>query len=540
MEPHLSFGNIQVNLSASGSKAMGKPKPETPFRILILGDFAGRGHRGIQQPLAAQRRPIAVDIDNLDTIMEKLALRVELPAVGAPDQGSRPGTLPGTLPGVSFSELEDFHPDRIYQRLEFFQVLRKTRQELLNPATFAAAAKEIASWAAGPAGGSTPAPGQATKGGADQGARGGGGGESDRDMMTRLLGRPGNPHIPAAQTRAEMSVEALLRQAVGPHIVQGADPRQDQLVAAVDGATTHQMRQILHAPEFQAVEAAWRGLDFLIRNLETDENLKVYLLDVTREELVQDMMATENLKSTGLYQLLVEQTIHTPGGQPWAVVMGNYTFDATVEDAQVLGRVAKIVREAGAPFLAGGGPRLLGCGSIAATPNPREWTAVMDPQAQEAWRALQDLDEAAYVGLVTPRFLLRLPYGKDTEPIERFDFQELDPNQWGGLDQHEKYLWGNGAWVGVLLLGQMFAQDGWDLSPGGRATVEGIAAHTFKKNGESTMKPCAEAWLTDTAADAIMEKGLMPLLSIKGRDAVRLWRFGSIARPAQNLAGRWQ
>jgi type VI secretion system protein ImpC len=138
------------------------------------------------------------------------------------------------------------------------------------------------------------------------------------------------------------------------------------------------------------------------------------------------------------------------------------------------------------------------------------------------------------VGLAIPRFLLRLPYGKETDPIESFPFEEMP-----GEPAHEDYLWGNPAFVCALLLAQSFSESGWDLHPGQRAELDRLPVHIYQHEGVSEVKPCAEALMTVDTADQIMERGLMPLASIKGKDELRLIRFQSIAQPLRALAASW-
>src|SRR5262249_35019174 len=162
-----------------------------------------------------------------------------------------------------------------------------------------------------------------------------------------------------------------------------------------------------------------------VRRLETDAGLKLYLLDIAKAELTADLRSADDLLSTGLYRLLVEQTVGTPGAQPWGVLVGSYTFDQSREDVELLGRLAQLVGRAGAPFLAAASDRLLGCASLAETPDPADWQPTADPEGQETWARLRQLPEAAYLGLALPRFLLRLPYGKDTDPTDQFAFNEM-------------------------------------------------------------------------------------------------------------------
>jgi len=133
------------------------------------------------------------------------------------------------------------------------------------------------------------------------------------------------------------------------------------------------MAALLHVPDFQLLESAWRALFFLVRRVETSERLKMYLLDVSKTQLAADLLAAEELRSSGLWKLVEERTVGTPGAEPWAVLVGNYTFEPTRKDAELLARIAKLARAAGAPFLAAASPRLLGCQSVYELPHPRDW-----------------------------------------------------------------------------------------------------------------------------------------------------------------------
>jgi type VI secretion system protein ImpC len=216
------------------------------------------------------------------------------------------------------------------------------------------------------------------------------------------------------------------------------------------------------------------------------------------------------------------------------LIVGNYTFGAGREDAAQLGRLAKVASAAGAPFIAAASPRLVGCASFSTTPEPREWKPQTAEDA-EAWAALRGLPESSSVGLVLPRFLLRLPYGKETDPVESFNFEEIPDSP-----SHEDYLWGNSAFACAMLLAQSFSEHEWEMRPGEISEIDGLPLHTYHMDGDSELKPCAEALMTVDAADRIMEQGFMPVASLKGRDAARLVRFQSIASPLRALAGRWQ
>ncbi len=521
MSKSFSFGKLDVSAVASLGEAAGVPKPDRPFRIVLMGDFGARANRGVFQPesIAAGGRLRAVDWDNFDELLAGMNVEIRLPVA---DEDGRPVT-------IRFAELDDFHPDRIYERVEVFQKLRELRRKLENPKTFDSAAAEVRSWAAAEpaeAHAEPPAEPQAPAPEASEPVSG--------SLFEQLLEETERR---APQPRPLMDLpgwDAFLEEIVRPHLAPKRDPKQAEYVASVDDVVTQLMRSILHHPEFQAVEAAWQAVHFLLSRLELDTELKLYLLDVSKAELAADLGAGEDLQATATYKLLVEQTVHTPGGQPWAVMAGNYTFDPTRQDAELLGRMAKIAREAGAPFISAAGPRVLGCESLAATPDSNDWKLVPEPEDREAWESLRGLRESSYLGLVLPRFLLRLPYGARTSPTERFHFEEM-PDEPG----HECYLWGNPCVACVCLLGEAFGLHGWDFPLGVVREIGSLPVHVYKSQGESEVKPCAEVLLPDRVTEAILEKGVMVLLSYRNQNLIRLVRFQSLSDPPTELAGRW-
>jgi type VI secretion system protein ImpC len=494
-----------VNLTAGAVTAPARPTDETPFRIALLGNFSG--HTGPPRALSTLR-PALVDRDNFEEVLARLNVQVRLP-----------GEAGSPLLTLRFRELDDFHPDRLFERLEAFRGLRDLRRRLSDPKTFAAAAAEVRGWAGAAAPAATPAAPPPLK---------------PEDWLEQALGGTPGGREPAATLPGGEDWNAFLRRVVAPHLVPGTDPSQSELVARVDEATTAQMRAVLHHPDFQALEGAWRAVHLLVRRLDTDEGLKLYLLDATREELAADLHAAE-LPGSGLYRLLVEQSVGTAGGQPWALLVGDYTFGPTVEDALLLARLGMVAAGAGAPFVAGADSRLFGCPSVAQTPDPDDWKAAPDAQAGEVWQALRATPQAAYLGLVAPRFVVRMPYGEGAAATETFEFEELPAGT-----PHEGYLWGNPAFLCALLLGQGFNRFGWDLRPGEVLEVGSLPAHVYRAEGERRLKPASEAVLSDRAAGRMMDAGVMPLLAVQGTDRVRLARFQSLAAPATVLAARWE
>ena len=309
--------------------------------------------------------------------------------------------------------------------------------------------------------------------------------------------------------RKRDALQDFVERAVAPHTAPREDPRRAADAAAASTEAGRAMRALLHHAGFQALEAAWRSLDWLVRGLETGPLLKVYALDLSKADLA--------VKLPALRSLLVDEAAGISGGEAWTLVAGNFTFARNEKDVRLLAELAKTMRAAETVFIAEADPS--------------------DPDSTEAerlWQALRNSSAATSMGLALPRFLLRLPYGEATDTVDSFPFEEMP-----GTPEHRKYLWGNPAFACAYLLGESFASDGWDLRPGTHAVISGLPLHVYESEGEQQLKPCAEVLMTEADAEWTLEQGFMPLISIKNRDAARLLRFQSIAQPAAPLSGAW-
>jgi len=510
MPKPFDFGG--VNLTAGDDSSGAHPSPETPFCVAILGDFSGRANRGISDAKTiGKRRAWLIDRDNFDEVLARSGAEIQLPL-------DESGTL-----RLRFSEIDDFHPDHIFEHLEVFGKLRELRARLQDPSSFEKAAEElglgsrdVAPPSAKPVPTSAPSAVQLASG----------------SLLDEMIEQTESRGVTDRPRRPTDQIHAFAQRVVAQHLVSTPDPRQPEIVAVIDRAIGSLMRAILHNPDFQALEAAWRAAFLLVRQLDTGSQLKLYLFDISKHELAADLSSAVDLRETGAYRLLVEQSIETPGAEPWSIIVGNYSFGSATGDAPLLSRMAKIASRARAPFLAAASPGLLGCASWASTPQPRDWNA--SPELTRAWAELRRMPESNAIGLALPRFLLRLPYGKKTSPLETFDFEEFPETP-----VHEDYLWGNPGFAVALLLAQSFSQAGWEMRPGTAVEIDRLPLHVCGRAGESVSKPCSEVLLTEDAVERILEAGLMPLVSFKDQDRVRLGRFQSIADPPRGLAGRW-
>ncbi len=480
------------------------------LRIVIVADLRGRGGREAEDPglPIAQRRLVAVDVDNFGEVLARIPPRLEL-HLGGPDSPGLP---------IVFRSLDDFHPDALYRGLAPFGPLRDVRRRLLDASTFAQAAAEW-SRAVGLAREARPAASAASPPSPT---------EDDEATHRRLLGR--GPievsRVPPAVASAQARLDQLLREIVAPHIVPTADRRLPELLRSIDETAAALLCAILHHPDFQALEGVWRSVHDLVTEIEADAGVELRLLDVTRAELQADGVAA-------LERLLTGREAAEDAGAVWSLLVAGFTFGPDEGDATLLERLGAIAGGAGGPVLAAGDPGLVGCRSFAETPDPLDWKT-LDAGAVARWRRLRESASAPWIGLAMPRILLRLPYGKRTDPIEAFDFEELP----SGRD-HEAYLWGNPAFACARLIASSFAENSAAMEPGDHLELANLPAAAYDDEEGPRMKPCAETVLSEAAAERILDAGAMPLLASSRRNAVRVMRFQSIAHPPRPLAAKW-
>ncbi len=485
----MSFGQMSADPLTGGKPAR--------FRIALMGDFSGRSARGevaIGSDLAA-RRPIKLDVDTLEKVIAGFGATLVLP-IGKKGQGIE----------VDLRSIDDLHPDELFEKVEMFAELVALKRRLASGATAKGAVTELREW--GKEFGKKVSPPARNSGGNAVPA--------DRKLtdFARLVGGKG------ARKAAASPADELMSRIVGPYIQALPDPNAAAMQEAVEDALAGAMRLVLHHPEFQSVEAQWRMLDLITRSVETDAKLDIVLYDISAEELAADMAAQDDLTQSGFCELLVEGT---PDGRGrFSAVCGLYTFEETPPHAELLGRIAKVCAHVNAPFFGA-----ISTGFMETPMDERH------PLVAQAWDALRALPEAGYVGLASPRFLLRRPYGAKSEPIYEFDFEEFTEAE--GLSG---MLWANPVALVVILLARSFRKTGASLGLGQVMSLGGMPYHFVKdRYGDQVALPCTERNLTQTRTQAAVARGLMPVVSVKGRDEVRLASFQSLA--GATVLGSW-
>src|SRR6478735_6709921 len=264
--------------------------------------------------------------------------------------------------------------------------------------------------------------------------------------FSSLLQKEFKPKSDRAKEAVEQAVHTLAEQALAGTVTISDDAIKtiQAIIATIDKKLTEQINAILHHNEFQQLEGAWRGLSYLVNNTETDEQLKIRVLNISKKDLGKTL---KKFKGTAwdqspIFKKLYEEEYGQFGGEPFGCLVGDYHFDHSPPDVEILGEMSKIAAAAHAPFIAGGSPTLMQMDSWQELSNPRDLTKIFQTAEYAPWRSLRESDDARYLGLAMPRFLSRLPYGSKTDPVSDFDFEE----DVEGAD-HSKYTWANAAYA---------------------------------------------------------------------------------------------
>jgi type VI secretion system protein ImpC len=294
----------------------------------------------------------------------------------------------------------------------------------------------------------------------------------------------------------------------------------DALLAELDRRLSEQINEIIHNDEFRALEGTWRGLHYLVSNTATDEKLKIRVLNINKKELGKMFRAYKGVAwdQSPLFKKIYEEEFGTPGGEPYGALIGDYYFDHSAPDVEILQRMAQIAAAAHTPFITGASPELMGMKSWQELANPRDLTKIFTTAEYAAWRSLRKMDDSKYVGLALPRFLARMPYGAKTNAVEAFAFEENT----GVAGEHDKYTWANAAYAMGVNINRAFKEYGWCSrirGPESGGAVQGLPVHTFPTdNGGVDMKCPTEIAITDRREAEMAKNGFMPLSHWKNTD----------------------
>jgi type VI secretion system protein ImpC len=351
-----------------------------------------------------------------------------------------------------------------------------------------------------------------------------------------LLNKEFKPQTDGAKSEVQAAVATLAQQALASTRLISNDVVQtiNAMIAEIDRKMSEQINKIMHSPDFQQLEGAWRGLHYLITNSETDDQLKIRVMNISKKDLHKTLKRFKGAAwdQSPIFKKLYEEEYGTLGGEPFGCLVGDYYFDHSPMDVELLGEMSKVAAAAHAPFIAASSPTLFQMESWQELANPRDLTKIFSVPEYAGWRSLRESEDARYIGLAMPRFLARRPYGAKTNPVEEFNFEE-DAN---GPDS-KNYTWANAAYAMAANINRSYKLYGWcsrirGIESGG--AVEGLPTHTFPTDdGGVDLKCPTEIAISDRREAELAKNGFMPLIYKKNSDFAAFIGAQSLQKPAE-------
>lgn len=351
-----------------------------------------------------------------------------------------------------------------------------------------------------------------------------------------LLKKEFKPKTDEARGAVEQAVQVLAAQALSNTnlISDDAVKSIEAMIAAIDAKLTGQINEILHHEDFQKLESAWRGLHYMVNNTETDEQLKIRVMNISKQDLGKTLKRYKGTAwdQSPIFKKLYEEEYGQFGGEPFGCLVGDYSFDHTPPDVELLAEMSKVAAAAHCPFLAAASPSVMQMESWQELANPRDLSKIFQTPEYAAWRSLRESDDARYLALCMPRFLARLPYGAKTNPVEEFAFEE----ETAGGD-HDKYAWANAAYAMATNINRSFKEYGWcsrirGIESGG--AVQNLPTHTFPSDdGGVDMKCPTEISISDRREAELSKNGFLAMVHRKNSDFAAFIGAQSLQKSAE-------
>ncbi|MBL4764864.1 MAG: type VI secretion system contractile sheath large subunit [Colwellia sp.] len=462
---------------------------DTPMRVYFLGDFTGTKAATENSSI---NKIVKIDIDNFDDVMVKLSPSVSLPS--------------GHF--LTFNELEDFHPDNIFEHA-IFKNLRRLKRELNNSTTAENAAKEIVSSYQLNSESSPqvnddnhridPAS-KETEDNSD---------ENKDEVFERLLGQKQSTPISSTTTTTSNAqtignLDRFLGELLSPHIIKDMEPKHKSLIMFIDTALEELMKSILHAREFQTLESAWRSVrDVVFNETYNEANQFFYLVNTDRDAL-NSAVAGDSSFVTKLNQHIKNTDVES-----YHLLVGNYQFSATKSDVCALNYLATIAETLNCQFMGAADDSLI------------------DANTDSLWQKFRQIPQASHIALSYPQVLLRLPYGKQHDEIDAFSFEEFSQRH-----QHHQLLWGNSAFACARLLIRQYHAEVNSQENGKTkfdVNITELPAFVYSEDGEKKLQACGEYLLSEQQLIDIRNQGVMVFASYRNKNCIRLFGDGIYA-----------
>ena len=358
----------------------------------------------------------------------------------------------------------------------------------------------------------------------------------ETDEFASLLQKEFKPKTDQARDAVQNAVRTLAAEALkNTQSISGdAYITIQAIIAEIDKKLSEQVNLVLHHAEFQKLEGAWRGLHHLVNNTETDELLKIRVMNISKKDLHKTLKRHKGVgwDQSPLFKRIYEEEYGQFGGEPMGCLVGDYHFDHSAPDVEMLGELAKISAAAHCPFISGASPTVMQMDSWQELANPRDLSKLFLNSEYAAWRSLRDSEDSRYLALTMPRFLARMPYGARTNPVDAFDFEEDTEGA-----KHDKYAWANSAYAMAVNINRSFKEYGWCTSIRGvesGGVVENLPTHSFPTDdGAVDMKCPTEIAISDRREAELAKNGFMPLVHRKNSDLAAFIGAQSLQKPAE-------
>jgi type VI secretion system protein ImpC len=308
----------------------------------------------------------------------------------------------------------------------------------------------------------------------------------------------------------------------------------EAMIAEIDKRLSQQINVIMHHQDFRSLEGSWRGLHHLVNNTETDEMLKIRVMNISKKEVGATLKRFKGAAwdTSPLFKKMYTEEYSQLGGEPYGCIVGDYQFDHSAPDVEILSGMAQIAAASHAPFITNTGPGVLGMETWQELADPRDLTKIFSTPDYAPWRSLRESEDSRYLGMCMPRTLARLPYSAKNNPVDEFDFEE----DVAGAD-HSKFCWSGAAYAMGVNINRSFKMYGWcsqirGVESGG--LVEGLPVHTFPTDdGGVDMKCPTEIAIDDRREAELSKAGFLPLLHRKNTDVAAFIGAQSLQKPQE-------
>jgi len=356
--------------------------------------------------------------------------------------------------------------------------------------------------------------------------------EAQVSLLDEIVQTASAGAAPDQQERGRDMVKEFVAQVLQGEMTVSRDTEAmiNARIAQLDHLISIQLAEVMHHPDFQKLEATWRGLQYLIKNSECTPMLKIRVMNVSKKELGRDLQRATEFDQSAIFKKVYEEEYGVFGGEPFAALLGDYEFGKSFEDLELLDNMSHVAASAHAPFLTAANANLLSLDTFTNLGQPRDLGKIFDTTEYAKWKGFRQSEDSRYVGMCVPHILMRVPYGKDTRTIEAFNYEE-------GVDgsDHSKYLWGNAAYALASRLTNAFSRYGWCAAirgVEGGGLVEGLPTHAFRTDdGDVALKCPTEIAITDRREKELADLGFIPLVHCKGTDYAAFFSVQSAQKP---------